>query len=98
MTFGNWQGTLRASVDYFGSSHLSFEQALDRRTAAYATAGAGLDLRHRGLDFALRVTNLLDSRADTYSFGNPFSVGTTEQHTPVRPRAVTLSVGWSTRP
>jgi outer membrane receptor protein involved in Fe transport len=96
--FGTWQGTLRTNVDYFGSSHLSFEQALDRRTAAFATVGAGLDLQHGGLAFALRVTNLLDSRADTYSFGNPFSVGSTEQHTPVRPRAVSLSIGWSMRP
>ncbi len=95
---GTWQGSVRTSIDYFGSSHLSFEPALDRRTGAFATMGAGLDLRRGGLSLALRVTNLLDSRADTYSFGNPFSVTTTDQHTPVRPRAVSLTMGWSMRP
>jgi iron complex outermembrane recepter protein len=95
---GGWQGKVRTGVDLFGSTRLSFEQALDRRTGAYATVGAGLDLSRGGLDVALRVTNLLDSRADTYSYGNPFSVGSTDQHTPVRPRMVSLSIGWSIRP
>ena len=95
---GGWQGTLRTSVDLFGSTRLSFEQALDRRTSGFATMAAGLDLARRGMDVALRVTNLLDSRADTYSYGNPFSVDSTDQHTPVRPRMVSLSIGWSPRP
>jgi len=96
--FGSWHGTARAAVDYIGATRLSFEQALDRRASGYATLSAGVDLRRGGLDLALHVTNLLDSRADTFSFGNPFSVSSVEQRTPIQPRTVVLSAGWSLRP
>jgi iron complex outermembrane receptor protein len=96
--WGSWQGTVRGAVDYIGASRLSFEQAFDRRTSGYAVLGGGIDLKRGGLDLGVRVSNLGDSRADTFSFGNPFSVGTFQQRTPIQPRTVVLSASWSLRP
>jgi iron complex outermembrane receptor protein len=43
--------------------------------------------------FSLDVENLLDSRANRFSFGNPFSVAGGTQRTPLRPRTVRIGIG-----
>jgi outer membrane receptor for monomeric catechols len=94
--FAGWQAAVQADVNYTGAAHLSFEQALDRRTPGYATLDARFTLRRAGLDLSVYAANLLDSHADTFAFGNPFSIRSNSQHTPLQPRTLTLGIayGW----
>lgn len=75
-----------------GASRLSFDTGLDRRTPGYFIAGVTLKWRRGPISFTATVDNILDSRADTFGFGNPFSVRTTPQFTPYRPRTVSISM------
>lgn len=44
---------------------------------------------------ALRVTNALSTQSNSFAYGNPFSMDTADQMTPLRPRTVWLSVSRS---
>lgn len=87
-----WLVTPRLGGRYVGSSRLSFDIGLDRRTPAYAIFEVGLALQRGGLSATLAAENLLDARADSFAFGNPFSIRTTPQFTPFRPRRISLAV------
>ena len=50
--------------------------------------GAGLGFGKWGLP--LDVDNLLNTRANTFAFGNPFSVADGLQQTPMRPRSIRI--------
>ena len=86
---------LRADVNYVGESRLSFEPALDRRMGDYVRADIAVQLQHGPTSWTLQLSNLLDSRADTFAFGNPFSIRTQSQFTPLRPRTLMLGVSYS---
>jgi outer membrane receptor protein involved in Fe transport len=49
----DWQATLRADAYYVGATRLSFEEALDRKTPAYATFDARFSLQRGGVDLTL---------------------------------------------
>lgn len=80
------------TVQASGPSHLSFDPRLDRKTNSYALVGVFLQTQWRHLTFGIAGDNVLNSAADSFAFGNPFSVDATHQLTPVRPRTLTLSV------
>jgi hypothetical protein len=88
------RGQLRWQLNaaYNGASRLSFEEDLDRRTPGYATVGAGLQFTRAHWSWQLDATNLLDARADTFAFGNPFSVRSVAQRTPLQPRTIAVQV------
>lgn len=91
-----WKGVeLRpyAGVNFMGSTRLSFDNGLDRRMDGYAILRAGAAAPLSPLTIRIDVDNLLDIRADTFAYGNPFSVRAVPQYTPLRPRmfSVTLS-------
>jgi hypothetical protein len=44
------------------------------------------------VDVGLTLDNPLDKRADTFAFGNPFTLRTMRQYTPQRPRTVSLTI------
>ncbi len=79
-----------AAVRYVGQSRLGVGQSLDIVQGGYATADANarLDFGKFGLSFAL--DNVSDTRANTFSFGNPFTVTSRNQITPLRPRTIRL--------
>jgi hypothetical protein len=89
---GNWQARLQLRGDYVGSSRLSFDADLDRDTPASFALGANASLVHGPWELRFTGTNLLDSRADTFAFGNQFSVRTGPQRTPRRPRTLMLEL------
>ncbi|MDF0486553.1 TonB-dependent receptor [Sphingomonas sp. H39-1-10] len=91
-TAGAWRITPYAAANYVGASRLSFDAGLDRHMPGYGLARAGVAAVSDPLTVRLDIDNLFDARADTFAFGNPFSVRTAAQFTPARPRAVTLSV------
>ncbi|MEO8308610.1 MAG: TonB-dependent receptor plug domain-containing protein [Pseudomonadota bacterium] len=92
VSMGNWAGVLSGELGYTGPSRLSFEEALDRKMGEFATMAMALGLTKPGWSLLARVDNATNSRADTFAYGNPFSVRTVEQHTPLQPRTLTLSV------
>ena len=87
-----WRIAPALSLNLVGASRLSFDPGLDRRMPAYVIGRFGITADRDGVTFGIDVDNVLDGRADTFAFGNPFSVRTTPQFTPVRPRTVAISV------
>jgi iron complex outermembrane receptor protein len=77
---------------YVGRSHLTFDEAISPRMGGYATGrlAASLMTPQWGLTFA--VDNPADERGNTFAYGNPFTLRTTQQITPLRPRTVSVSV------
>lgn len=92
VTLGSWRISPDLSANFVGASRLSFDPGLDRRMPPYILGRATLSADRDGLTFRLNIDNILDERADTFAFGNPFSVRTIRQYTPVRPRTVAMSV------
>jgi iron complex outermembrane recepter protein len=78
------------SVRFVGKSNLGVGPLLDIPQGGYfdADAGARLDFNDFGLSLAL--DNIADARANTFAFGNPFSLGQRNQMTPLRPRTIRL--------
>jgi outer membrane receptor protein involved in Fe transport len=85
---------LRADLNYIGDSRLSFEPALDRRMGDYVRTDLAIQWQRGPLNWTLQLANLLDSRADTFAFGNPFSIRSQSQFTPLKPRTLTLAMGY----
>ncbi len=87
-------GTARLSIEgslrYIGHSRLSFDPTLDRPMGGYAIADLDTSLSSASWRLGVGVTNIFDSVGDSFSFGNPFSIRTTDQRTPVRPRSLTV--------
>ncbi len=79
-----------AQARYVGSSRLSFDPVLDRPAGNYATLDTGASLDAGARHWSINVANLLDSRGNSFGFGNPFTLDTTTQTVPVRPRTITL--------
>lgn len=86
-----WRVTPDLSANLVGASRLSFEADLDRRVPAYVIGRLGVSAARDRLTLRVDIDNLLDSSASTFALGNPFSVRTTRQYTPLRPRTASVS-------
>jgi iron complex outermembrane recepter protein len=95
MQWGAWAGLLSGEVNYTGPSRLSFEEALDRKMGGFTTLALALGMTRPGWSLLVRLDNATNSHADTFAYGNPFSVRLVEQHTPLQPRTLTLSLNHS---
>jgi outer membrane receptor protein involved in Fe transport len=84
-----------AAVNFNGAARLSFDDGLDRAMPGYGVFRTGASVTIDPVVLRVDVDNLFDTRADTFAYGNPFSIRTTSQYTPLRPRSVTLSVSRS---
>jgi outer membrane receptor protein involved in Fe transport len=89
---GGLDGTIAAQARYVGPAHLSFDPAIDRRMGNYAVVDLGVTVEKAGWSVQIALLNLLDTGANSFSFGNGFSMRTTRQTTPVQPRTMTLTV------
>ena len=78
---------------YVGHSRLSFDEGLDRAMGGYALLHADASTRVGRLDLRVGVDNLLNARADSFAFGNPFRVRGEREYTPLRPRTVSVVLG-----
>jgi outer membrane receptor protein involved in Fe transport len=82
------------SVRYYGGSKLGVGDALDLPQGHYVDGSAGVRWTHGKIVLTADVTNLLDDGRNQFALGNPFTVFTRRQITPLRPR--TLRLGLST--
>ncbi|SLJ90253.1 TonB-dependent receptor plug domain-containing protein [Novosphingobium mathurense] len=89
---GTTKITLDGSVGYVGTSVLGVSAPFDIPQGNYldTAIGAKADFGRWGL--SLDIENLLDSRANRFSYGNPFSVANGDQRTPLRPRTIRLGI------
>lgn len=94
-SLGTWRADIAGSVRYIGPTRLSFDPGLDRRTPGYALTGVEAHMARGPIEFGLSVDNAANIRADSFAFGNPFSIRETQQYTPLRPRTITLSARYS---
>lgn len=84
--------TLDGSIGYIGTSSLGVGAPFDIPQGDYfdTAIGARADIGRWGV--SLDIDNLLDSRANRFSYGNPFSVAEGNQRTPLRPRTVRIGI------
>ncbi len=95
LALAGWHGQTGVQANYVGSARLSFDSDLDREMGEYSVVGAHGEMSHGPWTLGFRLDNLLDVKGDSFAFGNPFSIRAGPQFTPVRPRALTLSIARS---
>lgn len=91
--WGRGDYKIAARFSFLGPARLSLDPALNRRIDDRSTLDLNASYRLSGWTLAVRVDNLLNSRADTFGYGNPFSIATVRQITPQKPRLIGLTVG-----
>ena len=87
---------LRVELDgryaYVGRSRLTFDAVTSPTMGGYGTGRIAMSLADPTWRTTLSVDNPFGARGDTFAYGNPFSLRTTRQVTPLRPRTISLSV------
>lgn len=91
----DWHGRATVQANYVGRARLALDDDLDRRMGNYAVVALHAAIARAGWAFTGRIDNLFDIKGDSFAFGNPFSIRNGPQYTPLRPRALTLSLGYS---
>lgn len=96
----NWHRTVgtdieasaTGSIRYVGNSRLGIAPLLDISQGGYAAGSVGgrLDIGRYGI--SLDIDNIANTRANSFSFGNPFGVAAGDQITPIRPRTFRLGI------
>ncbi len=76
---------------YVGHSRLTFDAATAPVMGSYATGRLALGLATPRWRLTAALDNPTDSHGDTFAYGNPFSLRTTRQVTPPRPRTASLT-------
>ncbi|WP_421738127.1 TonB-dependent receptor domain-containing protein [Caulobacter sp.] len=77
---------------YVGHSRLTFDATTAPSMGGYGTGRLALGLSTTRWRATLAVDNPTNARGDTFAYGNPFSLRTTDQVTPLRPRTLSLGV------
>lgn len=92
ISIAGWRGEAGMQANYIGSTVLSFDDDLDRRTKDYTVLSAHADLTSGKWTASVKLDNLLDVQGDSFAFGNQFSVRKNRQFTPIRPRHLALAI------
>ena len=82
--------TIDAAVRYVGRSKLAIRAPFALFQGRYYSVTTGARLGFGDWGLSLDIDNLLNARANTFSFGNPFSVAEGMQQTPMRPRSIRI--------
>ena len=94
-TAGSWSAVLGADYNYAGSNRLLFNEENTPSAEAYHLANIRLDLKKADWLVRFYIDNLFDSDANSFAFGNPFSLAAVSQITPLRPRTLGLEFRWT---
>jgi outer membrane receptor protein involved in Fe transport len=89
-----FDGSLSADYAYVGASSLLFDRNNSPRMGGYSLANVRFGVQHGPWRATVFVENVGNAEADSFSFGNPFSLHTIRQVTPLRPRTIGVSLGW----
>jgi outer membrane receptor protein involved in Fe transport len=77
---------------YVGHSRLTFDATTAPLMGGYATGRLAIGLATPRWRTTLALDNPTNERGDTFAYGNPFSLRSTDQVTPLRPRTISLGV------
>lgn len=88
--FGAWGGGAYIAANYWGPAQLGFDPAFRQSVPGRVLLNIGASITRDSWRVSLSVSNLLDSRKDSFAFGNPFSFRTETQYTPPQPRTFGL--------
>ncbi|KRB85668.1 TonB-dependent receptor [Sphingomonas sp. Root710] len=80
------------SARYLGAARLSFDPTLSRAMGDYWVSDVGLEASRGTWKAGLTVANLLGQRENSFGFGNPFTLRSIEQRTPLQPRTLTVRI------
>ncbi|MFD1611955.1 TonB-dependent receptor [Sphingomonas tabacisoli] len=80
----------QASVRYVGRSFLGVSDPLNLPQGRYALGAAEARIGNDARGVRISVDNLFDTRANRFSYGNPFTVDQGLQITPLRPRTIRI--------
>ena len=84
--------SLDGNIRYIGRSVLGVAPPLDARQGGYVDTALGARLAIDRIGLSLDVTNLADSHANRFAFGNPFTIAARNQITPLVPRTIRLGL------
>lgn len=89
---GPGQLSLGGRLNWTGASRLSLDPTLNRKIAPHSRLDldASYGLGTWTIDAA--VSNTFGSHADTFGYGNPFSLALAPQRTPMRPRGIRIGI------
>lgn len=83
-----WTGRFSADYRYIGRSYLTFAEEAAPRMGDYQTGDLRASARRERLNIGVFADNFWNSHGDTFAFGNPFSLASEKQATPIRPRTI----------
>lgn len=89
-TFGVWNTSAYVAANYWGPAQLGFDPAFRQSLPGRLLVNLGASIARDGWRASLGISNLLDSRKDSFAFGNPFSFRVMPQYTPLQPRTLGL--------
>jgi iron complex outermembrane recepter protein len=92
VSIGAWRGRAGVQANYVGSTVLSLDDDLDRRTKHYTVLSAHSEVGLGRWTANVKLENILDVQGDSFAFGNSFSVRQRRQFTPIRPRYILGSI------
>jgi len=84
--------TLDGRMNYIGRSQLILDAVRPSSMGDYMTGRLAANYAAAHWRWTLAIDNPTDARANTFSFGNPFTVRSTRQQTPLRPRTTSLTL------
>lgn len=83
---------LDARYAYVGKSSLTFDAATAPPMGGYGVGRLATTLSSPAWQISLAAENVFDTQGDTFAYGNPFTLRTVPQSTPLRPRTVSLTI------
>jgi iron complex outermembrane recepter protein len=83
---------LDGAVRYIGMSNLSAIPPLLLRQGGLFQSNLSATLNRGNVALSLNISNVLNASGNSFSYGNPFSVGLGKQTTPLRPRTARVGV------
>lgn len=81
---------LQGDIRYVGASQLGIDPFLSLEQGDYVLVSGSAKYQSNNWSVFLDIDNLLNSQANTFALGNPFTVSDGLQTTPLRPRTLTL--------
>ena len=89
---GDWTWRSGGDISWRGRSHLNFGALQSREMGGYAVLNFSASLERDHLRYSLRLDNALGADANSFGYGNPFSLGVASQTTPPRPQTLWISL------
>jgi outer membrane receptor protein involved in Fe transport len=92
---GDWNASTRLEYSYVGPSTLGFDALHSPGMGDYFIGNIRLGLTHDSWEAVVFMNNIANEQANTFAFGNPFSLTAASQITPLRPRTLGISLSAS---